>query len=249
MIMDLETARTFLPLLLEGTLRTLWLTMATLITGMLIAIPVAFCRNARAWPLRAFAIGFVFIFRGAPLLVLLFLIYFGAPEISVVRDTFLWRFFNEPILCAVLALSLNSAGYLSEIIANALRTVPRGEVEAGVVAGLSRFAILRHIILPNAARIGLRSYGNEITFVIKGTSAASLVTIIELMASANQIYYNTFDPITPLVAAGVIYVLLVLTIGKFVDRLEIHLSPELRRERQQKAHAASAAPKAIAGKA
>ena len=245
MIMDFETAKTFLPLLVEGATRTLWLTVATLITGMLIAIPVAFCRNARIWPLRVFALGFVFVFRGAPLLVLLFLIYFGVPEIGVVRNSFLWRFFNEPVLCAVLALSLNSAGYLSEIIANALRTVPRGEVEAGVVAGLSRFAILRHIVLPNAARIGLRSYGNEITFVIKGTSAASLVTIIELMASANQIYYNTFDPITPLVAAGAIYVLMVLLIGKLIDRLEIRLSPELRRDRQRRIRAAATAVSAV----
>lgn len=234
MIMDLDTAKSFLPLLVEGTIRTLWLTIATLITGMVIAVPVAFCRNSRNWPLRFFAVAFVFVFRGAPLLVLLFLIYFGVPEIGVVRDSLLWRFFSEPILCAVLALSLNSAGYLSEIIANALRTVPRGEVEAGVVAGLSRFAVLRHIILPNAARIGLRSYGNEITFVIKGTSAASLVTIIELMASANQIYYTTFDPITPLVAAAAIYVLMVLLIGKVVDRLENHLSPELQRKAETK---------------
>lgn len=237
MLMDLETARTYLPMLLEGTVRTLWLTAATLVTGMLIAVPVAFCRNARAWPLRAFAIGFVFAFRGAPLLVLLFLIYFGAPEIGLIRGTFLWRFFNEPVLCAVLALSLNSAGYLSEILANALRNVPRGEIEAATVAGMSRLALFRHVILPNAARIGLRNYGNEVTFVIKGTSAASLVTIIELMASANQVYYNTFDPITPLVAAGAIYVMMVLTMARLMDRLEIRLSPELRRRRQRLAGA------------
>jgi His/Glu/Gln/Arg/opine family amino acid ABC transporter permease subunit len=238
MIMDLETARAFLPLLLEGAMRTLWLTVSTLVCGMLIAIPVAFCRNARAWPLRAFAVTFVFVFRGAPLLVLLFLIYYGSPDIALIRGSFLWRFFNEPVFCAVLALSLNSAGYLSEILANAVRSVPRGEVEAATVAGLSRFAVLRHIIVPNAARTGLRAYGNEITFVIKGTSAASLVTIIDLMASASQVYYNTFDPITPLVAAGFIYFLLVLAIGRLVDRLEISLSPELRRAKERKARGA-----------
>ena len=94
----------------------------------------------------------------------------------------------------MLALSLNSAGYLAEILAGAMRLVPRGEIEAATAAGFGRLAVLRHVLAPHTARLALRSYGNEIVFVIKGTSVASLVTVRELLANANQVYFNTFDP-------------------------------------------------------
>ena len=220
MLMDLDTALGFAPLVAEGFLRTLWLTAATLACGAALALPVAACRNAARRGPRLFAYAFVFVFRGAPLLVLLFLIYYGSPEIDVIRDTALWGLFREPVFCAVLALSLNSAGYLSEIVAGAVRGVPRGELDAATAAGLPRRAILAHVVFPNAMRTGLRAYANEVTFVVKGTSVASLVTIIDLMASANQIYYRTFDPVTPLAAAGALYLLLVLVLGRAVAALE-----------------------------
>ena len=232
MLMDLETAREWLPLLIDGFWQTLALTVFTLVFGLLIALPVAWCRNARSPAARAFAYAFVFVFRGAPLLVLLFLIYYGVPELPVVRETVLWEAFREPLFCAVLALSLNSAGYLAEIVAGAVRGVPASEVEAATAAGLSRRGIVRHVVAPNALRIGLRAYGNEVTFVIKGTSVASLVTITDLMASANRIYYNTFDPITPLVAAGALYLVLVFALSQAVRLAEQRLSRgTVRRER------------------
>src|SRR5690242_19204848 len=123
-MMDFETLRSYLPLLLGGALTTLWLTAGTLVAGFIIAAPVALCRDSTVLIARLFALAFVFVFRGAPLLVLLFLIYYGAPEIGFIRDTVLWSFFREPVTCAILALSLNSAGYLSEIIAGALRAIP-----------------------------------------------------------------------------------------------------------------------------
>jgi putative lysine/arginine/ornithine/histidine/octopine transport system permease protein len=212
MIMDVETFRSFWPLLVEGAFNTLWLTVATLILGFIIAFPVALCRNSGHWLASGFAIGFVFVFRGAPLLALLFMIYYGAPDIALIRDTFLWSFFKEPIACAVLALSLNSAGYLSEIIAGALRAVPKGEIEAGKALGLHPLHIFRFIKVPNAVRASLRSYGNEVIFVLKGTSAASMVTVADVMSAANQMYFNTFDPITPMLAAAALYLSFVVVL-------------------------------------
>ncbi len=228
MLMDFDTALGYLPVLLEGLIQTVWLTALTLVIGAAIAMPVAWCRNAEAFAARAFAITFVFVFRGAPLLVLLFLIYYGAPDLPFIRQTILWEAFREPVFCAILALSLNSAGYLSEVIAGAVRAVPRGEVEAARVAGLSPFSVARHVILPNAARIGLRAYGNEVTFVIKGTSVASLVTITDLMASANRVYYSTFDPFTPLIGAGCLYFLFVMLLGRTINAVERRLSVGIR---------------------
>ena len=228
MIMDLETALAHLPELLRGTLVTVELTLATLVFGMLIAAPVALCRNAQNIAARAFGAAFVFLFRGAPLLALLYMIYYGLPELPALRQSFVWALLSRPFPCAVLALSLNSAGYLAEIIAGSMRLVPRGELEAATVAGFSRLAILRHVLVPHTARLALRSYGNEIVFVIKGTSVASLVTVQELLADANHVYFNTFDPITPYLAAAFLYLAMVFLVVRLIGFCERRLSPELR---------------------
>jgi ABC-type arginine/histidine transport system permease subunit len=117
---------------------------------------------------------------------------------------------------------------VAEILANALRGVPVGEREAGLAVGFRRWGLYRRIIFPHVARLALHNYGNEIVFVIKGTAIASLVTVVDLMGVANQIYARTYDPFTPLLAAGVIYFLLVLAVSWGVKRLEHRLSPELR---------------------
>jgi ABC-type arginine/histidine transport system permease subunit len=156
------------------------------------------------------------------------MIYYGLPEIPALRQSWAWALISRPFPCAVLALSLNSAGYLTEIIAGSMRLVPRGELEAATVAGFSRLAVLRHVMVPHAARLALRSYGNEIVFVIKGTSVASLVTVQELLAGANHAYFNTFDPITPYVAAAFLYLVMVFLVLRFVRFAERRLSPELR---------------------
>lgn len=228
MIMDWPTAEEWLPSLLDGTVRTLELTLLTLVFGLLIAVPVSLARNAANGLARGFAVGFVFFFRGTPLLALLFMIYYGGPDVPWVRDGWAWTLFREPWFCAVLALSLNSAGYLTEILAGAVRNVPRGEIEAAIAAGFPRLEVLRRVIVPNATRIALRSYGNEVVFVIKGTAVASLVTIVELLGAAQKIYFNTFDPITPFLAAGAIYLALVFALLLAIGAAERRLTPELR---------------------
>ena len=223
-----ETFILSLPMLARGTLETLILFVCALIGGGLIAFPVALARNARTRSARWFGYGFIFVFRGAPLLVLLYLIYYGLPQFDILRHSPLWVLLREPYVCAILALSLNSAGYVAEILAGALRAVPHGEVEAGVAMGFGRLHLFRAVIMPHAARIALRAYGNEVVFLIKGTSAASMVTIIDLMASANAVYFNTYDPFTPLISAGGIYLLLIFALTRLVAIAERRLSPELR---------------------
>jgi His/Glu/Gln/Arg/opine family amino acid ABC transporter permease subunit len=227
-MLSLDTFLAGLPLLLQGTIETLKLFAMSLVCGGLIALPVALARNSRFLPARGFGYGFIFVFRGAPLLVLLYLVYYGLPQFDVLRHSPLWFLLSEPYVCAVLALSLNSAGYVAEILAGALRAVPRGEIEAGEAAGLGRVRLFRSIILPHAARIALRAYGNEVVFLIKGTSAASMVTIIDLMASANAVYFNTYDPFTPLISAGAIYLVLIFVLTRLVAVAERRLTPELR---------------------
>ena len=213
----------FAPLFAEGALNTLWLTAATVVLGFLVAMPVALGRNARSLWARTPAALFVFVFRGAPLLALLYLVYYGAPEVPPIRETWVWALFREPIPCAVAALSLNSAGYLAEVIAGALRAVPRGPVEAARALGLSRPRVFRHVTAPLAVRLGLRAYGNEVVFVLKGTSVASLVTVMDVMSAANQAYFATLDPYRPYLVAGAAYLVVVALVGGAIRRAEARL--------------------------
>lgn len=241
-----QTFRDGISPLLDGTVETLKLFALSLVCGGLVALPVALARNSIVRPARWFAHMFIFVFRGAPLLVLLYLIYYGLPQFDFVRHSPLWVFFSEPYFCAVLALSLNSAGYVAEIWAGAMRAAPRGEIEAARVAGLRRLQVFVAIVLPHTARIVLRSYSNEIVFLIKGTSAASLVTVIDIMGAANSIYFNTYDPFTPLLSAGLIYLALVFTLTSLVTWAERRLSPELRITRRSKRARPSGSPAGIA---
>ncbi len=215
-----ETFSVYWPLLAEGAWTTAWLTIATVVCGFVIAFPVALARNASHAVPRSLAAVFVFVFRGTPLLALLFMIYYGAPEIALIRHTWAWNLFRDPIPCAIVALSLNSAGYLTEVIAGALRAVPAGQVEAGLALGLSPRQVFRFVKVPNALRAGIRNYGNELVFILKGTSVASLVTVMEVMAAANQIYFNTFDLWTPMLAAACVYMAMIGVIMLLVRAVE-----------------------------
>lgn len=232
MMMGLDRLWSEVPALLQGLLVTLELTVLTLLIGLVLALPVAIMRNHRSAALRWLAVGFVFLFRGPPVLALLFMLYYGLPQWAWLRESWLWFLLRDGFTCAVVAFSLNSAAYVAEILANALRAVPAGEREAGLAAGFPPLLLYRRIILPHVARLALHNYGNEVVFVIKGTAVASLVTVVDLMGAAQQIYSRTYDPFTPLLAAGAVYFLLVLLVSWGVKRLERRLTPELRPPRR-----------------
>jgi His/Glu/Gln/Arg/opine family amino acid ABC transporter permease subunit len=227
MLMDAETLWTYLPTLLAGAITTLELTAFTLIGGFLIALPVAIARNSANKAARIFAHAFAFFFRGAPLLVVLYLVYYGLPQVPGIKETPIWWMIARPMPIAIAALSLNSAGFLCEILAGAIRNVPAGEVEAARAFGFSRSHTFRRIIGPNAARLALRSYGNEAVFVLKGTAVVNFITITDLVGAANQVYFNTFDPFTPLLAAGAFYLVFVFAILGVVKWAERRLNPWL----------------------
>ena len=228
MLMSADSFWAMWPRLFSGFLVTLELAALTLAIGMIIAVPVALARNSSSRFWRGFAAGFIFFFRGPPVLIQLYLIYYGAPEFDVIRNSWAWVILRDPFACAIIAFSLNSAGYVAEILAGAMRNVPRGEQQAAVAAGFPAISVFWLVTLPHAARIALRSYGNEVVFVIKGTSVASLVTVIDLMGAARQIYFRTYDPFTPLIAAGCIYFATVFVFMQGLKWAERRLSPELR---------------------
>ena len=228
MMMDWPTLVANLPVLLQGALVTIELTVLIVVLGFAIAVPVALARNSSKSVPRMFAHIFIFVFRGAPILAVLFLLYYGLPQIPGIKESWVWRLIERPIPIAVLALSLNSAGFLAEIFAVALRNVPAGEIDAARAFGFTRSQIFLRFTLINAARLCIRAYGNELVFVLKGTSAVTFITITDLIGAANQIYFRTFDPFTPLLIAGAIYLFFAFLILGGVRHLEIRLAPWLR---------------------
>ena len=211
--------------LFTGLQSTILLFVGCALVGNALAIPVALARLSPSRWLRYPAIGFVLAFRGTPLLVQLYLVYFGVgqilSEIPSVRYSPVWPLFRSAYTYAVFALSLNTAAYCSEIWRGALLGGPSGQSEAGRSLGLSKRQILRLILLPQAFRLALPAIGGQNILLLKGTALTATITLFELMGAANLVRAQTFRVYEPLLAAAFAYFMLaiVITSGfKFVER-------------------------------
>ncbi len=227
--------------LLAGVPLTLSLAGTSVTVGALLALTLALARR-RDPPLLGPAIAaFVFAFRGTPLLVQIFLIYYGLGQFRpFLQAAGLWGVFRDPYQCAVLALTLNTAAYGSEIIRGALQSVPAGQIEAARACGMTRLQLLRRIELPIALRHALPGYGNEIILMVKGTSLASVVTLMEVTGIAHSIISQTYRAVEVFVAAGAIYLALNFAVTRAIAVLEWRLSPHLRPPRRRPAIEATA---------
>ena len=172
--------------------------------------------------------GYVFILRGTPLLLQIFLIYYGIGQFAVVRDSILWPFLRQPYWCAILALTLNTAAYGSEIIRGGLQSVPSGAIEAARVSGMSGVLLYRRIILPLAIRQALPAYSNELIAMVKSTSLASIVTLMEISGIAYAIISETYRALEVFLCAGALYLLINFLLTRAVAALEWWLNPQLR---------------------
>jgi octopine/nopaline transport system permease protein len=182
--------------------------------------------------LSKLAYAYVYVFRSTPLLVQIFLIYYGSGQF---RESFesvgLWYFLREPYFCAILALTMNTAAYTSEIIRGGIQSVPWGELEAGRAVGMSGVTLFRRIVFPIAIRQALPAYGNEIILMVKSTSLASTITILEVTGIAKKIIAATFAPMEVFIIAGAIYLCMNFIVTRGIQRIEIKLSPQLYRKR------------------
>jgi His/Glu/Gln/Arg/opine family amino acid ABC transporter permease subunit len=208
---------------------TVALTVVTMVLGLGLGTAVALARLYGPAPLRWLAALYVFVFRGVPLLILLFFAYYGLPRIPGVRDTLLWDWvLVSAFATAVLAMTLNNAGYLAEIVRGGILTVPRGAVEAGKAVGMSPAQILRRIAAPIAFRNMLASLGNETIAVIKASAITSVITIRDLLGGPSVVGKVYLDQFTPLFVAAVGYFVLVQIVEVGVARLAAHLSVDGR---------------------
>ncbi|TCS62607.1 ABC transporter permease [Varunaivibrio sulfuroxidans] len=209
-----------LPQLLDGVGVTLELVGVSLLIGACIALPMALMRVSRNPALKTFAYGYIFFFRGTPLLVQIFLIYYGASQFPSVRDSFLWPILREAYWCAIIAFALNTGAYTAEILRGAIQAVPAGQIEAARAIGMTRAKMYRRIILPQAFRIGLPAYGNEIILMLKGSALASTITLLDLTGMARTIIARTYMPVELFFAAGVIYFILTAILTQVLKRVE-----------------------------
>lgn len=203
--MNIDLVLSSLPALLAGTWITLQLVILSLGLGFMLAMVVAFGRLSPGRALSGLSGAYIFLFRSTPLLVQIFLIYYGLGQFQAVRDSFLWPALREPYWCAIIALTLNTAAYTGEIIRGGIRSVPFGQIEAARALGMSRLLLYRRIVLPQALRQMLPAYGNEMIQMVQATSLASTITLVELTGAARNIASRSFQPVEIFMIAGVIY--------------------------------------------
>ena len=218
--MDFDLMINSFPKLLNATFITLKLLSASLIIGLFVGLIFAILRLNKNIIVNRFAYGYSYIFRGTPLLVQIFIIYFGLGQIEYLRTSFLWVILKEPYWCAIIAFALNTGAYTSEILRSAFQTIKPGIVEAGKSLGISNKIIFYKIQIPIAIRQSLPAYGNEIILMMKGTSLASTVTIMDLTGVAKYIISTTFKPIEVFIVAGGIYLFMTFVIHNVIKFLE-----------------------------
>jgi len=218
--MDLELISNSFPKLLAATSTTLKLLSLSLVIGLFIGLIFAILRIQNNLILGKFAYGYSYIFRGTPLLVQIFIIYYGFGQVDFIRESFLWVILKEPYWCAVIAFALNTGAYTSEILRSAFQTIKPGFIEAGKSLGISSKVIFYKIQIPIAIRQSLPAYGNEVILMLKGTSLASTVTLMDLTGVAKYIISTTFKPIEVFVVAGSIYLFLTFIIHNIIKILE-----------------------------
>jgi len=213
--------------LIKGIPLTLEVVIISTILGFFLAILVAIMRISNRGYLNKTAYYFVYAVRGTPLLLQIFFIYYGLAQFSLIQESFLWIVLKDPFWCAIIALTLNTCAYSSEIIRGGIQSVSKGYLEAGSALGMGRILSFRIIMLPLAIRQALPAYGNELILMVKASSLVSTVTLMEITGIARKIISQTFAPIEIFLVAGSIYLLINFLITRGIKAAENKLSPDL----------------------
>ncbi len=229
MTMDLEFAARIFGRLVDGLWMTIFIVIASMILGNLLAIPVALARVSERWWLRYPAAAYILFIRGTPLIVQMFMIYYGLGQFPAVRQSFLWPLLRDALVCAVLALSLNTAGYSGEVLRGAITAVPKGLKEAGTALGMTRAKVMFLITLPLAFRQSLPTFANESVLLLKASAIVFTITIRDIMGEAVIIRSQTFRTLEPLISAALLYLVLTFLIVQGFSLLERRLNVHRRK--------------------
>lgn len=212
-----------------GLVNTVQLVFLSLVIGIVMAVPLSVGRATKWWWISKPIWVYTYVFRGTPLLIQLYIAYYGFAFVPGVQQSWFAFFINDPLYPALFSFALNTGAYTTELFYGAIRATSKGELEAARAYGMSRFNIYRRIILPAAFRRALPAYGNEVIFMVHASAIASVVTITDLTGAAYYIYAKFYSPFPPFIFAACIYMILVFGIqGGFrllEKRMLRHLKP------------------------
>jgi His/Glu/Gln/Arg/opine family amino acid ABC transporter permease subunit len=229
--MDIDIIIESLPLLLSGTVVTVKITVISLLIGFFLALPLSVLRVSKNPLLRWPVYGFNFYFRGTPLLVQIFLIYYGSGQFQEILASWgLWHFFKDAWFCAVLALTLNTTAYTCEIFRGGIQGVNHGEVEAARACGMSGILVYRRIILPAALRISWPAYTNEVVFLLQASSLVSVITLMDITGVARSVAARSFAFYELFITAALIYLILVYGVIYVFKWLEKRLMYHMKQD-------------------
>ncbi|SDH38490.1 ABC transporter permease [Pseudomonas panipatensis] len=220
MIFDFSVVWASLPLYFSGLLVTLKLLAISLFFGLLVAVPLALMRVSKQPVVNLSAWLYTYVIRGTPMLVQLFLIYYGLAQFEAVRNSMFWPWLSNASFCACAAFALNTSAYTAEILAGSLRATPHGEIEAAKAIGMSRLKMYRRILLPSALRRALPQYSNEVIMMLQTTSLASIVTLVDITGAARTLYSQYYLPFEAFITAGVFYLILTFILVRLFKMAE-----------------------------
>jgi arginine/ornithine transport system permease protein len=216
----------------EGLLTTLGLLISSLAVGGVLALIFALVLTGQSNVLQRIVGAYTFVIRGTPLLIQVYMIYYGLAQLEWIQarwDTvWPWTYFKDAFFCALLAFSLNTAGYTAEMLAGAIRETNAGEIEAAQAFGMSRYQLLLRIVLPSAMRRTLPAYSNEVVMMLHSTSLASAVpAMLDLTAAASRIYSDFYLPFEAYLFAAAIYLCCTFCLIGVFKPLERHFLAHL----------------------
>ncbi len=227
--MDIEAIVTNLPLYFEGLVTTVQLVVLALALGLVLAVPVGLLASSNSVAATFLPKVYIYFFRGTPLIVQMYIIYYGAGQFEPLRESIFWPIFKEAYSCALIAFALNTAAYTAEILRGAIIATPFGEIEAARASGMSKWMVMRRIVLPSSFRRALPAYGNEVIFMLHGSALAGVITIIDLFGVARIVNSRHFVPFESFITAGVFYLILTFAIIWIFKRIEFRWHAHLRR--------------------
>ncbi len=208
------------PFFLEGVLTTVWLVSLSLLIGGVMAIPLAIAQAYEIPFLGRLSAIYSYAFRGTPLLVQMYIIYYGLAQFEVIRDSMFWPVLKHAHWCALISFSLNSAGYVCEILRGAMVSVPKGETEAAESIGMTRTRIIRRIVLPSAMRKSIPAYSNEVIFLLHASVIASTITVTDILGAGRRLNSEYYVVYEGFLTAALLYVILVFGINQIFKKTE-----------------------------
>ena len=220
MIFDYNVIWESLPLYFGGVLVTLKLLVISLALGLAAAMPLALMRVSKQPWVNFPAWLYTYVIRGTPMLVQLFLIYYGLAQFEWVRESALWPYLSNATFCACLAFAINTSAYTAEILAGSIKATPHGEIEAAKAMGMSRAKLYRRILLPSALRRALPQYSNEVIMMLHTTSLASIVTLIDITGAARTVNSQYYLPFEAYITAGLFYLCLTFILVRLFKAAE-----------------------------